>query len=250
MAQNNFKEKAERVYETPYGILPSVTTVLAQLDKSGALMGWAVKVMAEYLKTLADPRGHILITKDEADAIFKKAKAYHKEISEKALDIGSGVHNAIEVHLKGQPVAGLLQADPRLVLPYNAFLSWQKDNNFKFIASERKVCSPLKFAGTLDGLAERNGKLWLIDFKTSKAIYPEYVMQCGAYRQAVMDGMYMNGAGWTGSKLNVDGGVGILRLDKETGIPEWKEYTIKEVEQEFKKFEHLLAFWWANRKEK
>jgi hypothetical protein len=248
MATNYTKEKQDRTYETPYGVLPSVTTVLGLLDKSGALMGWATKTMVEYLKSLADPKGHILITKDEATDIFKKARAYHKEISQKALDIGSGVHNVIEVHLKGQPIGGLLEADPRLKPPFKAFLDWHKDSGFKFIATERKVCSPLMFAGTLDGLAEKDGKLWVIDFKTSKAIYDGYDCQASAYRQAVMDGMYLSLDGWVDSKLKVDGGVGILRLDKETGLPEFKTYTIQEAEKAFKKFKHLLDYWWENKK--
>lgn len=243
----NFKEKAERTYETPYGVLPSVTTILDQLDKSGVLMGWATKTMMEYLKTLADPKGHILITKDEVDETFKKARAWHKEISAKALDIGSGVHNAIEVHLKGQSVEGLLEADPRLKPPFKAFLDWHKDTGFKFIATERKVCSPLMFAGTLDGLAERNGKLWVIDFKTSKAIYDGYDMQASAYRQAVQNGLYLNGEGWQKSDLNVNGGIGILRLDKETGLNEWKEFTLNHAEKAFGKFSYLLDYWWANK---
>jgi hypothetical protein len=59
-------------------------------------------------------------------------------------------------------------------------------------------------------------KLWVIDWKSSKAFYPEMSMQLAAYLRAAMD-MQMLPTG--------DKGVGILRLDKETGIPEFHDCT-------------------------
>jgi hypothetical protein len=63
-----------------------------------------------------------------------------------------------------------------------------------------------------------------------------------------MVGKYLTPEGWVDSKLNVDGGIGILRLDKETGIPEFKPYTIQEAEKAFRKFKHLLDYWWECKK--
>lgn len=59
-------------------------------------------------------------------------------------------------------------------------------------------------------------KLWVIDWKSSKAFYPEMSMQLAAYLRAAMT-MEMLPTG--------DKGVGILRLDKETGIPEFHDCT-------------------------
>lgn len=239
-----FPTKNDRIYETPYGKLPSVTTVIGLLDKSGPLMGWAVKTMAEYLKSLADKEGNIIIKKAEAEDIFKRAKAYHKEVSQTAKDIGSEVHNAIEVHLKGQRVN--LKGQPEEVLNgYDAFLKWKKENGLKVVATERKICSALKYAGTLDLIAELKGVLYLVDFKTSKAIYDDYIMQVAAYRQASQEGMYCDNGKWEPSSARIKG-VGILRLDKTTGLPEWKTYALDDIDRAFEKFKDLLNYWWKN----
>ena len=236
----------DKIYSnTPYGDLPSVTTILDQLDKSGPLMGWAIKTVIEYMKSLADAKGHILITKDEAQDIFRKARAYHKELQTQALELGSEAHNLIEVYIKGQKVDGLLEANPKLKPSFEAFLDWQNTHKFKFISTERMVCSPLKYAGTLDAIAEKDGKLWVIDFKTSKTIYDEHLWQVAAYKTCVEDGMYWDNAQekWVESELEIDGGVGVLRLDKVTGIPEWKGYSLMDSLDAFDCFMSLCHLW-------
>jgi len=242
-----FHTKDERIYETPLGNLPSVTTIIGQLDKSGPLMGWAVKTMAEYLKALADKDGNILIKKADVEDIFKKAKAYHKEVSQIAKDIGSEVHNAIEVHLKGQKVN--LEGQPKEVLKgYDAFLTWEKENELNVVATERKVCSKLLYAGTLDLIAELKGVLYLVDFKTSKAIYDDYVMQVAAYRCASEYGMYCDNGKWKESAIDIRH-AGILRLDKTTGLPEWKTYDMDTINKAMSMFTDLLKYWQKKNRE-
>jgi len=205
--------------------LPSVTHILGYLDdgKSGALMGWAVKVMALYLKTLADAKGNIVISKDEIDEVFKKAKAQHKELKNKAADIGSETHNLIEVYLKGQKVDGLLSANPKLVSPFEAFKKWQKEVNYQeTIATERIVYSETYgFAGTLDLVAKINGVVTLIDIKTSNRHSKTYFMQVAAYKQA-----YEELQGNLERLTNKVEAIGVLRLDKETGLPDYKSIPV------------------------
>ena len=256
MAKKNGNQKTtdsgSRTYLTPIGELPSVTTINALLDdgKSGALMGWATKIMAQYLAGMANAQGHILITKDEVFEVFKKAKAQHKIEKEKAADIGSGVHNLLEVFLMGQPVDGLLEADNRLVNPFNAFKEWQSKQSFELVASERQIYSPLRFAGTLDCLAKLSGKLYLIDFKSSSGIYGDsYFLQLAAYAEAVERGFYFDNTtqAWQPSSYIIDG-VGVLRLDKETGLPEWREVEMVDCWRYFKMFMNLCNYWWLRKK--
>ena len=252
MENKHFKDNGERFYETPYGNIPSVTTILSLYDggKSGALMGWSVKVMAEYLQTLADKDGNILIKKEEAFELFKKAKARHKQLKEEAADLGSEAHNLIEVYIKGQSVEGLLAANLLLAKPFNAFKTWQATHNFEFIASERQVCSYLLFGGTLDAIAKKDGKLWVIDFKTSNRINEDYLWQIAAYKECAERGKYYDGEmGWVDSNYEIDGGVGILRLDKLTGEPEWKEYTLLEATDGFECFMALCHLWHSRKKD-
>ena len=59
-------------------------------------------------------------------------------------------------------------------------------------------------------------KLWVIDWKSSKAFYPEMSMQLAAYLNAAMEMQILPDG---------DKGVGVLRLDKETGMPELHDCT-------------------------
>ena len=218
--------------------LPSVTTIIGQLDKSGPLMGWAVKVMGEYLQA------HPEELKDNPADTYKKAKGWYKELSRQAMDLGSEIHNLLEVHLKGQKVEGLLEANPLLNKPFEEFLAWKGTRKFELVESEHIVWSHLKYAGTLDCVAKLDGKLYLADFKSSKAIYDDYLMQVAAYMKAYEE--RINDGHVIDRKVE---GVGILRLPKtEKDTFEWKEYTLTEVEDAFESFMCLVSYWWSKKR--
>jgi len=112
------------------------------------------------------------------------------------------------------------------------------------VATERKVCSVAGYAGTLDLIGTLKGELYVIDFKTSKAIYePDYIMQVSAYKHAAEEGMYCDNGEWKDSQQEIKG-LGVLRLDKMTGLPEWKPYTQKDSGRAFAMFMELLKYWW------
>ena len=164
-----YPDKEERIYHIdPINAdYPSVTTIIGQLDKSGPLMGWAVKMTIEYLQQHKEE-----LVADPTDT-YKKAKAWYKEVSEKAKDYGSNLHNLLEVYLKGQRVEGLLQEFPELKPSLEEFKGWQKAHNFKLLESEHIVWSTeYRFAGTLDCVGMIDDRLFVVDFKSSKAIYP------------------------------------------------------------------------------
>jgi hypothetical protein len=69
-----------------------------------------------------------------------------------------------------------------------AWEDWKKSVHLKPIAIEQVVYSPkYGYAGTLDLLAEVNGELAVLDWKTGKAVYSEAHLQNAAYRQAVRE---------------------------------------------------------------
>ena len=86
-------------------------------------------------------------------------------------------------------------------------------------------CDKYKYAGTVDAVAKINGRVCVIDFKTSKKIYKPYHLQVTAYAQAIkrIDGL----GRWP---LGI-----ILRLDKETGEYEQKVFEPKDHFNTFKK---------------
>ena len=84
-------------------------------------------------------------------------------------------------------------------------------NNGYFISDiigmEKVITSPY-FGGTVDCICRINGRVYLIDFKTSKKISPEYLLQVCAYTWIINSGYVEN--------LPKIDGVGIIRVDKET----------------------------------
>ena len=91
--------------------------------------------------------------------------------------------------------------------------------NPEWLDAERKIyCDRFKYAGTVDAVAKINGRVCVIDFKTSKKIYKPYHLQLTAYAQAIkrIDGLRQWPLGM------------ILRLDKETGLYQQKVFEPKD----------------------
>jgi len=65
---------------------------------------------------------------------------------------------------------------------------WMLDNKIKPLKSEMNVYSKdLWYAGIADGVIEKDGKKYILDFKTSGYIYTTAFFQCGAYSYAVKE---------------------------------------------------------------
>ena len=147
-----------RVYVTPNGDkYPSVTTVLSDYGKE-AILEWRKKVGEE------------------------KAN----EISRKATTRGTSVHKALELYLKNQDVSSLemLPNVKSLFVRMKQELE-EKVNNIHCL-EDKLYSHKLKLAGTVDCIAEHNGILSVIDFKTSvrlkkKENIGNYFMQGAAY---------------------------------------------------------------------
>ena len=141
---------------------------------------------------------------------------YHRVIDE-ALEIGNDTHQWIEDYIN----FGHACTDPshHIFKPVKAFLKWTEEYKPKWIDAERKVyCDKHKYAGTVDAVAKINGRVCVIDFKTSKKIYKPYHLQISAYAQSIrrIDGLRQ----WP---LGI-----ILRLDKETGLFQQKVFEPKD----------------------
>lgn len=176
----------------------SVTSILGMYDKSGALIPWAVELAVNFLRDKFDNGAQFT----EAD--FFDAEEQHTIKKVEAADIGTQVHDWIEKYVKGEK-----QEMPEIdeaVIGVNAFLDWIGDNKVKFISSERAIYSRKHdFIGKMDIEAKVNGKLVLIDIKTSNGIYNTYNMQTAAYVKADEEE--------SGKKYH---GRWIIRLAKET----------------------------------
>ena len=101
---------------------------------------------------------------------------------ENAARKGTIVHNAIDNYLEFE-----IEDIPEEHRGYfDAFLEWFENENPEVIATERKVYhKALRYAGTCDLLCMINGKLTLVDYKTSAAIQQMlYPIQLEGYAKA------------------------------------------------------------------
>jgi len=186
---------------------PSVTTILGLLDKSPALIGWSTGCMEKYIVQKHTEFNSI-------EELAKSARFNYKEVSKDALNIGSKVHELIEIYIKHDKDISFQKLKDECENSFLAFLDWEEEHVDEWLESEKEVVNiDVGYAGTLDAkFKHKNGKIYILDFKTSKAIYPEYELQISAYFNA--------------NKVDAEC-YGILRLDKETGLPEWVDYSKK-----------------------
>jgi len=89
-----------------------------------------------------------------------------------------------------------------------------------------------RYAGTLDLLAEVNGVLTVVDWKTGKAVYSEAHLQNAAYRQAVREMKHGD------PKQGL-----IVRLPKTYDDPEFEVVEAKSEVSQFPKFTNAIALW-------
>lgn len=209
-------------YERGGIIYPRCTAVISDCtNKSGGLVQWGANQVTEWIRENVEQQepGIYPVTSEH----LEQARFAYKATSQKALDIGSEVHAAIEATLKGgKAILSSEQADRA----FNAFREWEKDVDLKPIRLEQTVWGK-RWAGTLDYLGYYKDKLYVIDWKTSKAFYmTEMGAQIAAYRSCIPD---------------VEG-CGILRLDKETGMPEFKDFS-KRYQGDLQVFEKMVELY-------
>lgn len=126
-------------------------------------------------------------------------------IKNKAMEIGSDVHAAIEAILKNKTVEIDTQYPEEVGNAIKAFNKFRKDNPFEVIECEKQYCTQEDgFKGTIDSIVKFKNKdlLAVVDWKSSNAFYDTNYYQIAAY---VL--LYEN---------NINAAC-LVRLDKKTG---------------------------------
>ena len=247
-------------------LLPSVTKIIGDFsDKSKvrALTQWSANQVVAWVKlNCAKTKGnfpHYRVNDEQ----LNQARFNFRDVSDTALEVGSAVHKLAEEYL----LAGVHKKTTRFSISkdqsvkngFDAFLTWMDENKVEPIAVEETVYSDYS-AGTLDLRCWLQMKEWsmrkmyVIDFKTSKAIYAsDYGPQIAAYRAAKQKELQEEWDGY--DKENFSGiyeaslitGCGILRLDKETGLPEWKDFSDR-YEKDLKVFNKMVELYMLRHK--
>lgn len=136
-------------------------------------------------------------------------------IKEAAGEKGSMVHQAINLLLDGikigmdQPIQDpqTKELRPLTLEEYQAlmsFVDWHRQNKPITIAKDIVVWSRQNdYAGTSDYVCIIGGVLWLIDFKTSKSVWPSHRIQVSAYRHTPEIEALMTAHGFTEIKMGI-----------------------------------------------
>lgn len=138
-----------------------------------------------------------VMTQVELQNALDAARKAHTAKSDRGKDVGSMVHENLEAFLTGQPMPEFKDVAPEDVKAVNgavnAFIDWWKSlRQAEVISVETPIYSrSLWYAGTYDLKAKINGKVYMLDFKTTNrsrvaplGIYAEYFLQLGAYSYA------------------------------------------------------------------
>ena len=144
--------------------VPSVTTVLSRFKEAGGLIHWAWN-------------------------LGREGKDY-RALRDAAADAGTLAHNMIDAHIHGeQPViAGDEETIRKAQNAFNAYLKWQEGTAIRIDMTEAPLVSEqFKYGGTLDALGYIDNQPILIDWKTSNAVYSDYLLQLAAYAQLVKE---------------------------------------------------------------
>jgi hypothetical protein len=178
--------------------VPSVTTIIGRFKNATGLIIWS-------------------------NQLGLKGINYFDELK-KAGDTGTSLHDLAELHIKGEEYQ--LPDDPTVRHCFNQFLEWWNNTNYKVTWTEKKMGSKkLEVGGCPDLLVD--GKV-LIDFKTSKAIYSDMIIQLSAYAELIRES----------EGIEIDKAI-IVRFPKEDDDTEIKEFSKEDLAVGLKQFKLL-----------
>lgn len=148
--------------------VPRVTKILSRCIHSDSLMYWA-------------------------NSLGFKRQSY-KETLSAAANVGSECHANIDAFLEDNSHEEDFDITWQAKNAYRSFLLWYKNlvsNNMVEVIYHEKSLSCQYFGGTLDGLYRINGKVYLVDYKTSNHITFNYCLQLAAYRYMLREILHM-----------------------------------------------------------
>jgi hypothetical protein len=177
---------AHTIYKIKKNVVPSVTTVLGRYKDSQGLLYWA-------------------------NSIGLKGISYSKYMKEVG-NIGTNVHELAQCFIEGLEFS-IPKDDEVVINCFNKFLMWWESfqsDDFEVIFCEQSFTSK---------------KFVLVDFKTSKSIYSDYIVQGSAYREMIRE------------KYNYDiSKFVVARFGKESDDFEIKEYNKDILDEAFNYF--------------
>jgi hypothetical protein len=212
-----------RFYSTEDGgFVPSVTTILEAYPKGAAYYNW--------------------LKENGKDA---------DEIRDEAGRRGSVVHKLTEDYDAGKEVRlvndnGSIDYKLTEWAMFERYVEFRSRFDLKVEAIELNIISKeLGFAGTIDRVCYLNGEKYIIDIKTSNAIYPSYWLQLAAYRALLLHvGVKVDNVAilWLNAKTRTEG-----KKDDIQGIG-WQMITKRFSADDYELFMATQKLWQAENK--
>lgn len=220
---------------------PSVTTIQGIEDKGEGLLNWKIGILLSSLRENLD-KG--LCWEEMIPAAWEALN----QTSEETTSTGNTVHKAIEIYTTTQKLPNKKSMSASEINAFKAFLKWEKDYQPEFIHNEKVIYSErVGVAGTIDSIVRIGNSVFALDYKTSGSIRAEYKTQTIVYKK-IWNEMVSEGL--------VEGPLvyknGVLRLDKNTGEYEWKDYTLKkgyekEEERLWEAYQTLVKYYYLSK---
>jgi hypothetical protein len=114
----------------------------------------------------------------------------HREVRDEAANIGTLVHNMVEEHAHGKSPDGVRQKWSSLKPDlfgkadqgFQGYLDWAAQTKLEIVETETPLVSEThRYGGTPDAIGYVNGKLALLDWKSSASIREDMLIQLAAY---------------------------------------------------------------------
>ena len=225
--------------------------VIRQLSEDGKTMQVTIADERWYLKELDDGTAVEYPSVTWISSFYPKGIGFYKYLADKgwekaqeelvaAGNRGTKVHEGVSLLLLGNK----LSMDDELTNPETgekeeitleeweglmSFVQWHEEHKPETILNEFVVFNDKdKYAGTVDYVCKINGETWVIDFKTSKDVWPQYEIQIMAYSKCLPDGIKPDK-------------MGILQLNYRRN--KYKKWKMTEVKDEFDLFIAAKRIW-------
>jgi hypothetical protein len=230
-----FAEKSHRYKVSDSGSkpehCPSVTTILNVLNKP-ALVEWGVKCACNDIEdNLRALFAGSSFTEQQILNIVARGRTAHDRIREEAAEIGTNVHDYLAQYWRAK------MADKTYLIPHlplddkvenciYASFDWFKEHDLRPIRVEEfQYSRKLKICGRPDWIGYVDGTLSVLDYKSTRQLWPELPLQMSAY--AMMHNEEFGEQAYTRYGL---------RLDKESGQFEARKYSSETYEYDVETF--------------
>lgn len=232
-------------------IVPGVTTVLKSMGDGPGLVQWKIDQTAAYAVANVDA----LLNRTEEQG-FGFLRWYHKRVPDLTdplrnahsgvlndlAELGTSIHDYVEADTNDlfMPEIDTLQLEQMA----DAWHSWKFEHDIRVAYAELTVYGD-GYAGTLDGIWWVDGKLALLDLKSSRAVGDSHLMQLAALREAKWFFVKDAEGGWSRRRVPEISEYALLQIrPDDDDKPRFVEYHVipeEELDLYYSKFMHHLG---------